>query len=151
MTRLFRRGELKAALVDALAGVGPANGYVLMQALAERIGGGWQPSPGAVYPALLGLEDAGLIGGREQQGTRVYELTAAGRRSHASAGATLDRVAARARTAPLPAPTLGAVLDRFAARCPGRQQRLDDGTARAVDDLLDRLDSDLDQLIKGDT
>jgi len=32
-----------------------------MQAIDERTDGGWQPSPGSIYPALALLQDEGLI------------------------------------------------------------------------------------------
>ena len=57
MSRLFARGELKLALLHVAAELGPANGYAIMQGLGDRVGGSWQPSPGAIYPALLALED----------------------------------------------------------------------------------------------
>src|SRR5260221_11333790 len=100
MTRLFRRGELKAALLDALDAAGPSNGYPIMQTLAEQIGESWQPSPGAVYPALLALEDTGLVQGTDRNGSRVYELTAAGVRAASKLHGTVDAVARRARATP---------------------------------------------------
>ena len=84
MTRLFGRGELKLALLHVAADLGPTNGYSIMHGLADRVGGSWQPSPGAIYPALLALEDAGLLEGRDDDGTRRYEITAAGRRQVAA-------------------------------------------------------------------
>ena len=79
MSRLFGRGELKAAIIDTLGEIEPANGYAIMQAMAEAIGGGWRPSPGAIYPAILGLEDAGLVQATSDDGGSVtYTLTADG-------------------------------------------------------------------------
>jgi DNA-binding PadR family transcriptional regulator len=57
----------------------PRNGYQLMQAIEDRSGGRWRPSPGAVYPSLAQLEDEGLIRATERDGTRVFEITDAGR------------------------------------------------------------------------
>ena len=57
----------------------PRNGYQLMQEIEERSGGRWRPSPGAVYPSLSQLEDEGLIGATEREGTKVFEITDAGR------------------------------------------------------------------------
>jgi len=39
----------------------------------------WRPSPGSVYPTLQLLEDEGLVHAEERDGTRVYDLTDAGR------------------------------------------------------------------------
>jgi len=120
MTRLFGRGELKQALLHVAADVGSANGYSIMQELAERVGGSWQPSPGAIYPALLALEDAGLLAGVDQDGARRYEVTAKGRVAVAAAPDVLDEVAGRASRAPAPLSTVGSVLDRLVADAPHR-------------------------------
>ncbi len=102
MSRLFGRGELKVALLHVAAELGPTNGYSIMQALADRIGGSWHPSPGAIYPALLALEDAGLLLGHDEDGGRRYELTRAGRTAAAARPDVLAEVAGRARRAPAP-------------------------------------------------
>ena len=120
MTRLFGRGELKLALLHVAAELGPTNGYTIMHQLAHRVGGSWHPSPGAIYPALLALEDAGLLVGRDDDGTRRYEVTDAGRHQVASQPGVLQDVAGRARHAPTPPETVGAVLDRLAASAPNR-------------------------------
>ena len=57
----------------------PRNGYQLMQEIEERSGGRWRPNPGAVYPSLAQLEDQGLIRATELDGTKVFEITDAGR------------------------------------------------------------------------
>ena len=101
VTRLFGRGELKLALLHVAADLGPTNGYAIMHGLAERVGGSWQPSPGAIYPALLALEDGGLLVGRDHDGARRYELTPAGRVAVAAEPDVLTDVAGRARSAPL--------------------------------------------------
>jgi DNA-binding PadR family transcriptional regulator len=69
---------VRAGLLLLLAEA-PRNGYQLMQAIEERSGGHWRPSPGAVYPSLSQLEDEGLIRAIEQDGTRLFEITDAGR------------------------------------------------------------------------
>jgi DNA-binding PadR family transcriptional regulator len=73
-----RRGDVRIALLLLIAEQ-PRNGYQLMQAIEERSGGRWRPSPGAVYPALAQLEDEGLIRATEHEGSKVFEITDAGR------------------------------------------------------------------------
>jgi DNA-binding PadR family transcriptional regulator len=68
------------AAILALLKEGPRNGYQIMSEIAERSGGAWRPSPGAVYPALSQLADEGLIAGEEEDGRRTFSLTDAGRR-----------------------------------------------------------------------
>ena len=74
-----RRGDVRIALLMLLAEE-PRNGYQMMQAIEERSGGRWRPSPGSVYPALAQLEDEGLIRSTERDGTKLFEITDAGRR-----------------------------------------------------------------------
>ena len=73
-----RRGDVRMALLMLLADE-PRNGYQLMQAIEERSGGRWRPSPGSVYPTLSQLEDEGLIRSLERDGTKLFEITDAGR------------------------------------------------------------------------
>ena len=73
-----RRGDVRMALLMHLADE-PRNGYQLMQAIEERSGGRWRPSPGSVYPTLSQLEDEGLIRSLDRDGTKLFEITDAGR------------------------------------------------------------------------
>ena len=73
-----RRGDVRLALLRLLAEE-PRNGYQLIQAIEERSGGLWRPSPGSVYPTLAQLEDEGLIRSAESDGARRFEITDAGR------------------------------------------------------------------------
>jgi DNA-binding PadR family transcriptional regulator len=73
-----RRGDVRLALLRLLAEE-PRNGYQLIQAIEERSGGLWRPSPGSVYPTLSQLEDEGLIRSVEIEGARRFEITGAGR------------------------------------------------------------------------
>jgi DNA-binding PadR family transcriptional regulator len=49
-----------------------------MAELKDRVGGGWKPSPGAIYPALLALVDAGHVKTTHRDGTRMYSLSGSG-------------------------------------------------------------------------
>ncbi|GAB3888345.1 PadR family transcriptional regulator [Terrabacter terrigena] len=73
-----RRGDVRAAILDVLAG-DEMNGYQLIQQISERTGGAWKPSPGSVYPTVQQLEDEGLVEGRDVEGRRLLRLTDAGR------------------------------------------------------------------------
>jgi DNA-binding PadR family transcriptional regulator len=56
------------------------HGYQLMQAIADRSGGRWTPSPGAIYPTISQLEDEGLVAITAEAGRKLVTLTDAGRR-----------------------------------------------------------------------
>ena len=60
--------------------MGEAHGYAVMAELKDRVGGGWKPSPGAIYPALLALVGTGHVRAADRGGTRIYSLTQEGRR-----------------------------------------------------------------------
>jgi DNA-binding PadR family transcriptional regulator len=73
-----KRGDVRAAALALLAEE-PRNGYQIIQEIATRSGGVWQPSPGSVYPALQQLEDEGLIRAEgAESGRKVFALTDAG-------------------------------------------------------------------------
>lgn len=72
------KGDIRSVIVSLLAG-GPSNGYGLIQAIAERTGGAWRPSPGSVYPTLQQLVDEELIAANGDGRRTEYELTDAGR------------------------------------------------------------------------
>jgi DNA-binding PadR family transcriptional regulator len=71
------RGDVRAAVLLLLAD-GPKHGYQLMQAITERTGGFWKPSPGAVYPTISQLEDEGLVSVTAGGGRRLVALTESG-------------------------------------------------------------------------
>jgi hypothetical protein len=62
------------------------HGYQLMGAIADRSGGRWRPSPGAIYPVLAQLEDEGLVTVTAESGRKVAALTDAGRAAVADGG-----------------------------------------------------------------
>ena len=72
------RGDVRAAIL-ALLNEEPMHGYQLMQAITERTGGRWRPSPGAIYPAINQLEDEGLVSVTADSGRKLVVLTEAGR------------------------------------------------------------------------
>src|ERR1700712_4417473 len=72
------RGDVRAAVLQLLAEE-PMHGYQLMQAIAERSGGRWTPSPGAIYPTINQLEDEGLVLVTADAGRKLVTLTDVGR------------------------------------------------------------------------
>src|SRR5215213_65683 len=72
------RGDVRAAVLLLLSEQ-PMHGYQLMQAIADRSGGRWTPSPGAIYPTISQLEDEGLVSVTADAGRKLVTLTDAGR------------------------------------------------------------------------
>ena len=73
-----QRGDVRTAILLLLADQ-PMHGYQIMQAMSDRTGGAWHPSPGAIYPTIAQLEDEGLVTTKEEGGRRLVTLTAEGR------------------------------------------------------------------------
>src|SRR5579863_7705036 len=73
--RMFEQGDLKYVILQLL-NEKPRHGYEIIKALEERLGGTYSPSPGAVYPTLQFLEDAGYARTTVDEGGRkIYEIT----------------------------------------------------------------------------
>jgi DNA-binding PadR family transcriptional regulator len=119
MGRIFGKGELPRILLAVIDSIGGGNGYSIMQVLQQRVGGGWKASPGAIYLALLSLEDAGLVRAEDRDGARVYQLTAAGRAAaaHESTAEAWASLSTRAETTTPPATLIGMLRD-FQAQLP---------------------------------
>jgi DNA-binding PadR family transcriptional regulator len=76
-----RRGDVRAAILDVLAGAGEqevVNGYQVIQQITDRSGGAWRPSPGSVYPTIQQLEDEGLVVVDDERGRRSLRLSPEG-------------------------------------------------------------------------
>ncbi|WP_245862554.1 PadR family transcriptional regulator [Sanguibacter antarcticus] len=54
------------------------HGYQIIQEIAQRSGGRWTPSPGAIYPALSLLEDEGFLTITADSGRKLATLTPEG-------------------------------------------------------------------------
>lgn len=149
MSRIFRRGELKEAIVVVLASLGEAHGYAIMAELKERVGGGWKPSPGAIYPALLALVESGYVRAADRDGTRVYSLTDAGERA-AEAQRSSSRWASwseRAATGE-ERTSVGAILDRFAADSGLRRRLAGQGQRERIDAILAGAHDEIERALR---
>lgn len=77
--RLFDNGHLRLVILQLIADK-PSYGYELIKAIEERMGGGYAPSPGVVYPTLTLLEEEGLAEVTATDGgKKLYAATAEGK------------------------------------------------------------------------
>lgn len=72
------RGGVRYLVLDALA-ERARHGYEVIQAIEQRSGDAYRPSPGVIYPTLQMLEELGHARVIEAEGRKVYEITDAGR------------------------------------------------------------------------
>lgn len=77
--RMFGQGDLKLLLLSLIAEQ-PRHGYELIRAIEDLCGGGYSPSPGAIYPSLTYLDEAGYIALTDpsQDAKKKYAITAEG-------------------------------------------------------------------------
>src|SRR5919106_3004728 len=95
MSKLFGHGDLRLWLLKLL-NERPRHGYDIIAGLEEQFLGVYSPSPGTVYPRLAALEQEGLIEvTTEEEGRKVYALTAAGREELGSRTEELEQLGER--------------------------------------------------------
>ncbi len=142
--RMFDSGDLRLVILALLADK-PRHGYEIIKALEERVGGGYSPSPGVVYPTLTLIEDIGYATGAQDQGGRkLYTLTAEGEAFLAANHAQVDAIFARFERADDErrgdiAPLLRAMENlRMAVRLRVRRR---DATPTQIQAIADALDA----------
>jgi DNA-binding PadR family transcriptional regulator len=93
--RVFDSGDLRFVIL-ALIAEKPSHGYELIKAIEEKLGGGYAPSPGVVYPTLTLLEELGYATVEAQEGgKKLYSITTEGRTFLAENQRTVDGLFAR--------------------------------------------------------
>src|SRR5258708_16358162 len=91
MTPVFRHGRLRLYLLRLLDEE-PRHGYEVIRLLRDRFMGVYAPSPGTIYPRLARLEEEGLVTHDEENGRKVYRITAAGREELRNRGSQPDEL-----------------------------------------------------------
>jgi PadR family transcriptional regulator PadR len=86
-------------VLQTLSTLGPLHGYAVAARLEQVSGGALQLNMGTLYPALMRLEQRGLLKGKwgttdANRRARFYALTAAGARELAKERQSWDRMAA---------------------------------------------------------
>lgn len=72
------RGVVRWLVLDAIVSQ-PRHGYEIIQAVGEKSGGAYRPSPGVVYPTLQMLEELGHARTVSRGERKIYEITEEGR------------------------------------------------------------------------
>jgi DNA-binding PadR family transcriptional regulator len=148
MSRVFKRGELKQAIVVVLADLGEAHGYAIMSELQTRVGEGWKASPGAIYPALLALVETGHILAEDDDGTRIYRLTELGLAAAQKAGSAGKWASLGARAAESEdRVAVGTLVDDFASRLSVRRRLADEAQRAQIESILERIGAEIEQVI----
>ncbi len=75
--RLFDAGDVRLVVLKLLAEQ-PSYGYQLIKTMEQRLGGGYTPSAGVIYPTLTMLEEEGLASVSTSDNKKIYTVTAEG-------------------------------------------------------------------------
>ena len=97
------QGTLDLMVLQTLDTLGPQHGYAIAARLEQVSSGALQLNMGTLYPALMRLEQRGLLRGKwgttdSNRKARFYSITAAGRRELAAERQAWDRMAAIMQT-----------------------------------------------------
>jgi PadR family transcriptional regulator, regulatory protein PadR len=97
------QGTLDLMVLQTLASMGPQHGYAIAARLEQVSKGALQLNMGTLYPALMRLEQRGLLKGEwgqtdSNRKARFYALTPAGKRRLETEKAEWDRMTAIMRT-----------------------------------------------------
>jgi PadR family transcriptional regulator PadR len=92
------QGTLDLMVLQTLDTLGPQHGYTISARLEQVSGGALQLNMGTLYPALMRLEQRGLVRGTwgttdSNRKARYYAVTAAGRRQLARERQAWDQMA----------------------------------------------------------
>lgn len=74
----MRKGFLRFIILRII-GESPAHGYEIIKRISTLTRGGWEPSPGSIYPILSLLESRGYITSCVDGKRKVYTLTERGK------------------------------------------------------------------------
>jgi PadR family transcriptional regulator len=92
------QGTLDLMVLQTLDSLGPRHGYDIATRLEQISGGALQLNMGTLYPAIMRLEQRGLLRGKwgtteSNRKARFYAITPAGRRQLAREKDAWDRMA----------------------------------------------------------
>ena len=93
------QGTLDLMVLQTLSAMGPLHGYAIAARLEQISSGALQLNMGTLYPALMRLEQRGMLRGawgmtETNRRARFYSLTAPGRAALASERESWERMAA---------------------------------------------------------
>jgi DNA-binding PadR family transcriptional regulator len=147
--QVFESGDVKYVILRLLRDK-PRHGYEIMKALEEKMAGWYTPSAGTVYPTLQLLEDQGYVRVVEEEGKKVYHITAEGERFLEEHKGTLDDIMDRVRDAlrGIAGGSMGEinqVFARLASVAYRTAWRGDEERARRIIEILRRAADDIER------
>ena len=75
--RMFDAGAMRYVVLQLIAEK-PRHGYEIIKELEQRVGGGYAPSPGAIYPLMAMLYDMGHVSISSEGNKKLHSITPEG-------------------------------------------------------------------------
>lgn len=146
---MFDSGALRLVVLGMIA-QGPRHGYDIIKELKLRFQGAYSPSPGAIYPMLHMLEEAGLAVSQSWGPKKRFEITQAGRDWLEEHRAELDTINAQLdqAAAPIGEAALGESVRALRETIFGRMRAgaLNAEQAQKLDAILKRAREDIEKI-----
>lgn len=92
--RMFDSGAMRYVVLQLIAEK-PRHGYEIIKELETRIGGGYAPSPGAIYPLMAMLYDMGHVSISHEGNKKLHSITPEGQAFLDENRAMVDAMMAR--------------------------------------------------------
>ena len=140
--RFFQHGELPLVLL-ALVAEGPCSGYDLMAELGRLFGPAYNPSPGAIYPAIDALRAEGLIRSTDENGKSIYRIAPVGKQALEKRSDQLAALEVRTGARLRDRDSVESMLQRFSEAVRKQSGRVD---ADAIERVLTHAAADIASL-----
>jgi len=147
--RMFDAGALRLVTLGFIAEE-PRHGYDIIKGLHRQFQGAYSPSPGAIYPMLRLLEEAGLVFSHSSGPKRLFTITDAGRAYLAEQREELERIRAQIKAAatPIGDSAIGEAIQAFRATLFDKMRggALTDEQARKLRAALDKAREEISKI-----
>jgi DNA-binding PadR family transcriptional regulator len=148
-SRMFDSGALRLVVLGLIAKA-PRHGYEIIKALRQRFQGSYAPSPGAIYPILQTLLEAGLVSSQSFGPRRSFSITDAGRAYLDEQRAELDEINAQLdlAAAPIGESALGEAIVQFRAALFEKMRKggLSAGQAERLREVLKKAREEVERI-----
>lgn len=145
--KMFDAGAMRFVVLQLIADK-PRHGYELIKEIETLAGGGYAPSPGAIYPLLSMLLDLGHIDSAPDGNKKLHAITAEGRAFLDENRQLADAVLARLQQAPEGRDDLRATMHALKEAVSEAQHGSADEAARRaqIKSILQRATEEIGQL-----
>jgi DNA-binding PadR family transcriptional regulator len=92
--RMFDAGAMRYVVLQLIAEK-PRHGYEIIKEIEQRVGGGYAPSPGAIYPLMAMLYDMGHVSISSEGNKKLHSITPEGQAFLDENRAMVDALMAR--------------------------------------------------------